>query len=78
MIDIILAFSPNVIIGGDFNCHLDPTQDKLSTKPAPTIASVQTLNDLLNLETWLIFGDCSILLTEIIPWTFIRNFIPAK
>ena len=41
----ILASSPNVIIGGDFNCHSDPTQDKLSTIPAPTIASLQTMND---------------------------------
>lgn len=44
--DLIPASSSNVIIGGDFNCYLDPILDRLSTKPAPTIASVQTLNDL--------------------------------
>lgn len=45
--DMIPASSPNVIIGGDFNYHLDSTLDRLSTKPALSIASVQTLNDLL-------------------------------
>lgn len=44
---MIPASSPNVIIGGDFNCYLDPILDRLSTKSAPAIASVQTLNDLI-------------------------------
>lgn len=45
--DMIPASSPNVIIGGDFNCYLDPILDRLSTKPAPAIATVQTLNNLI-------------------------------
>lgn len=45
--DMIPAASSNVIIGGDFNCYLDPILDTFSTKMAPTITSVQTLNDLI-------------------------------
>lgn len=44
--DMIPASNPNVIIGGYFNCYLDPILDRLLTKPAPTIVSVQTFNDL--------------------------------
>lgn len=43
---MIPASSSNVIIGGDFNCYLDLILDRLSTKLARTIASVQTVNDL--------------------------------
>lgn len=44
--DTIPPNSRNVIIGGDFN-YLDPTLDRLSTKPPTALASVQTLNDLI-------------------------------
>ena len=41
--------SDNIILGGDFNCYLDPYLDRLSTKVPPTITSVQTLNNLIKL-----------------------------
>uniref|UniRef100_A0AAR2LAI9 Reverse transcriptase domain-containing protein n=2 Tax=Pygocentrus nattereri TaxID=42514 RepID=A0AAR2LAI9_PYGNA len=44
---IPLALSENIIMGGDFNCYLDPYLDRLSTKTPPTLATVQTLNNLL-------------------------------
>lgn len=54
--DLIPASTPNVIIGGDFNCYLDPVLDRLSTKPPPAITSVGTLNDLIKtrnmVEIW--------------------------
>uniref|UniRef100_A0A8D0CV61 exodeoxyribonuclease III n=1 Tax=Sander lucioperca TaxID=283035 RepID=A0A8D0CV61_SANLU len=31
----------NIIIAGDFNCYLDPSLDRLSTRSAPEIASVK-------------------------------------
>uniref|UniRef100_A0A8P4GBE9 Endonuclease/exonuclease/phosphatase domain-containing protein n=1 Tax=Dicentrarchus labrax TaxID=13489 RepID=A0A8P4GBE9_DICLA len=34
-------------MGGDFNCYLDPSLDRLSSRAPITIASVQTLNNLL-------------------------------
>ena len=37
----------NLIVGGDFNCYLDPYLDRLSSRVPNTIASVQTLNNLL-------------------------------
>lgn len=37
----------NIIIAGEFNCYLDPFLDRLSTRPAPEIASVKLLNKLL-------------------------------
>lgn len=54
--DLIPDSTPNVIIGGDFNCYLDPVLDRFSTKPPPTIASVGILNDLIKtrnmVEIW--------------------------
>lgn len=41
------ASSTNIIIGGDLNCYLDPYLDRLSSRPPPNIASVQTLNNLI-------------------------------
>lgn len=37
----------NIIIGGDFNCYLDPQIDRSSSKPAPPLKSVPTLNNLM-------------------------------
>lgn len=37
----------NIIVVGDLNCYLDPFLDRLSTRPAPEIASVKLLNNLL-------------------------------
>lgn len=39
--------SSNIYIGGDFNCYLDSSLDRSSTKAPPTITSVQTLNNLI-------------------------------
>ena len=54
--DLIPASASNVIIGGDFNCYLDPVLDRLSTKPPPAITSVGILNDLIKtrnmVEIW--------------------------
>lgn len=36
-----------ILIAGDFNCCLDPFLDRSSTRPAPEIASVKLLNNLL-------------------------------
>lgn len=36
----------NLIIGGDFNCYLDPYLDRLSSRVPITIASTQILNNL--------------------------------
>lgn len=45
--DLIPCRCANVIVGGDFNCYLDPYLDRSSTKPPSTIASVQILNRLI-------------------------------
>lgn len=45
--DMIPSGCVNVIIGGDFNCYLDPFLDRSSSKPPPTINSVQILNRLI-------------------------------
>lgn len=37
----------NLIMGGDFNCYLDPYLDRLSSRIPPAIASVQMLNNLI-------------------------------
>lgn len=37
----------NLIMGGDFNCYLDPYLDRLSSRSPATITSVQTLNNLI-------------------------------
>lgn len=45
--------SSKIVIGGDFNCYLDVSLDRSSTKPPPTPNAVQTLNHLMksrNLE----------------------------
>lgn len=39
--------SSNIFIGGDFNCYLDSSLDRSSSKSPPTINSVQTLNNLI-------------------------------
>lgn len=41
---LLVGKSPD---GGDFNCHLDPVPDRLSTKPPPAISSVGILNDFM-------------------------------
>lgn len=37
----------NIIIGGDFNCFLDPQLDRSSTTTAPSLKSVPVLNNLI-------------------------------
>lgn len=37
----------NLIIGGDFNCYLDPYLDRLSSRVPPIIKSVDVLNNLM-------------------------------
>lgn len=37
----------NIIIGGDFNCFLDPQLDRSSTTAAPSLKSVPVLNNLI-------------------------------
>ena len=39
--------SRNIIIGGDFNCYLDPQADRSSSKPAPPLKSIPTVNNLM-------------------------------
>ena len=39
--------SSNIYISGDFNCYLDSSLDRSSTKVPSTITSVQTLNNLI-------------------------------
>jgi len=46
----------NIIIAGDFNCYLDPFLDRLSTRPAPEIASVKLLNNLLKVRNLVHLG----------------------
>ncbi len=45
--DLIPCRCVNVKVVGDLNCCLDPYLDRSSTKPPPTIASVQILNRLI-------------------------------
>lgn len=51
--DLIPTSPSNIIIGGDFNCYLDPYLDRMSTKPHSTLASVQTLNDLMKTRNYV-------------------------
>ena len=37
----------HIMIGGDFNCYLDPYLDRLSSAPPPSIVAVKTLNNLM-------------------------------
>ena len=39
--------SSHILIGGDFNCYLDPYLDRFSSAPPPKILAVQTLNNLM-------------------------------
>lgn len=39
--------STNLIIGGDFNCYLDPYLDRQSSQAPPSIQSVNVLNNLI-------------------------------
>lgn len=38
----------NIVMGGDFNCFLDPYMDRLSQRPPPVLLSVNVLKNLLN------------------------------
>ena len=40
--------SNNIIVGGDFNCYLDPIIDRSSTKSPSVLKSVAVLNNLIN------------------------------
>lgn len=39
--------SSHIVIGGDFNCYLDPYLDRLSSAPPPKILTVPTINNLM-------------------------------